>query len=91
MQVSEHHIVEYDFILAMDQSNYNDIMRLEGAAAQAKKISLMRSFDLERDDDAVPDPYYGNEPEFQRVFEILDRSVDYFIKFLVREKILKFD
>jgi len=90
-QFSDQHLAEYDFILAMDQSNYNDIMRLEGAAVHTQKISLMRSFDLERDDDTVPDPYYGNEQEFQRVFEILDRSVDYFIKFLVREKVLKLE
>ena len=84
-QLCLEHLIDNDFILAMDQSNYNDIIKLDGAEAFKQKISLMRSFDLERDDDVVPDPYYGNEAEFQRVFEILDRSINSFIKFLVRE------
>ena len=84
-QLLAQHIVDYDFILAMDQSNYQNILRLKGAEKNANKISLMRSFDPEREDDAVPDPYYGDERDFQKVFEILDRSVDSFIQFLEKE------
>lgn len=85
-QLSFQHVCDYDFILAMDQSNHQNILRLEGTDVHAKKILLMRSFDPEREDDAVPDPYYGNERDFQRVFEILDRSVDSFIQFLEKER-----
>jgi protein-tyrosine phosphatase len=81
-QLREEHLTDYDFILAMDASNYQNILRLNGSAMHKKKISLMRSFDATRDDDAVPDPYYGDERDFQRVFEILDGSVDSFIQFL---------
>jgi protein-tyrosine phosphatase len=81
-QLSMQLVEEYDFILAMDKSNFQNILRLNGAEGHAKKISLMRSFDPERDDDAVPDPYYGTERDFQNVFEILDRSVDLFVQHL---------
>lgn len=81
-QLSSQHLDEYDFILAMDQSNHQNILRLKGAEKHAQKISLMRSFDSDRDDDAVPDPYYGNERDFQNVFDILDRSTNLFIRFL---------
>jgi|SRR5688572_20175681 len=84
-QLSVQHVAEYDFILAMDKTNYQNILRLKGAEKIANKISLMRSFDPERDDDEVPDPYYGDERDFQRVFEILDRSTDSFIRFLEKE------
>jgi len=84
-QLSVQNIAEYDFILAMDQSNYQNILRLKGAEKSANKISLMRSFDPNRDHDEVPDPYYGDERGFQQVFEILDRSVDSFIQFLEKE------
>lgn len=87
-QLSSQHLDEYDFILAMDQSNYRNILRLSEAEKHAQKISLMRSFDPDRDDDAVPDPYYGNEHDFQNVFDILDRSTDLFIQFL-KEKHFK--
>jgi protein-tyrosine phosphatase len=81
-QLQEQHITDYDFILAMDQSNFQNILGLKGAEAHRKKILMMRSFDASRDDDAVPDPYYGDERDFQRVFEILDSSMDSFIQFL---------
>src|SRR5882672_528879 len=69
-QLRSDHLADYDFILCMDQSNYKNIVRLENSAAHAQKIFLMRSFDTEREEDEVPDPYYGNESDFQRVFEI---------------------
>ena len=34
----------------------------------------------------VPDPYYGGEDGFQEVFHILDRTVENFISFVVRER-----
>ena len=84
-QLSLQQVIEYDFILAMDPSNYQNILRLNVSEKDKKKISLMRSFDSERDEDAVPDPYYGTERDFQRVFEILDRSVELFIQFLEKK------
>jgi protein-tyrosine phosphatase len=84
-QLSVQHLIEYDFILAMDQSNHRNILRLEEAEKNVHKIFLMRSFDPDRDIDEVPDPYYGNESDFQKVFEILDRSTDLFIQFLEKE------
>lgn len=84
-QLSVKHLDEYDLILAMDQSNHLNILRLDKAEKNVNKIFLMRSFDQDRDLDEVPDPYYGDESDFQKVFEILDRSTDLFIKFLEKE------
>lgn len=81
-QLSPQDIAYYDFIVAMDRSNYQNILDVEGARIHAHKIMLMRSFDPARDGDEVPDPYYGGEGAFQKVFEILDRAVDSFIAFL---------
>lgn len=85
-QLSEHDLSHYDFILAMDKSNHTNIFRLTNAKEHANKIKLMRSFDLEPTGDEVPDPYYGNESDFQNVFDILNHSMDSFITFLEREK-----
>lgn len=79
------HLSNYDFILAMDRSNYQNILKLDEGKVHHVKVSLLRSFDAERDEDSVPDPYYGEERDFQKVFEILDRSVDHFIHFLEKE------
>jgi protein-tyrosine phosphatase len=84
-QLCVRHIEEYDFIIAMDKSNHQNILKLDTNGVHSKKISLMRSYDLECDDESVPDPYYGGERDFQRVFEIVDRSVDSFISFMEKE------
>lgn len=34
----------------------------------------------------VPDPYHGGEEGFQHVFDILDRTVDNFIEYVLRER-----
>jgi len=83
-QLSSEDLVMFDFILAMDRSNHKNIFTLETAIQYGHKVKLMRSFDPEPGDE-VPDPYYGGEQGFQEVFEILDRSTEGFIEFLMKE------
>lgn len=67
---------KFDLILPMDSSNRSNLLSLKPSVEDAGKIKLMRTFDtLDRNAD-VPDPYYGEEQDFQHVFEILDRSVE---------------
>ena len=86
-QLSATNLAEFDFILAMDRSNYQNIMRLASASQHAAKVLLIREFDSERGDE-VPDPYYGGEQGFQEVYEILDRSVDGFIDYLKSQNLI---
>ncbi|MFZ2906677.1 MAG: low molecular weight protein-tyrosine-phosphatase [Cyclobacteriaceae bacterium] len=88
-QLSSEHFEEFDFILAMDKSNYENILKLAGASGYAQKVSLMRSFEAEGSHLEVPDPYYGNEKDFQRVFDILDNSMEHFIQHLENTSGLK--
>lgn len=75
-QLREHDLEHFDLILAMDRSNYQNILRLPKAADHEHKLALMRQFDPEKAHDDVPDPYYGGERGFQEVFEILNRSTE---------------
>ncbi len=75
---------DFDFVLAMDQSNLDNIKQLPSAKANLHKISLMRNYDPSGSGLDVPDPYYGNEKDFQEVFDILNRSIDSFIDSLSR-------
>lgn len=72
----------FDFIVAMDRSNYDTILQLPNAEAHKEKILMMRSFDPQPDHEDVPDPYYGGEHDFQNVFDILDRSTEKFLAHL---------
>ncbi|PZO55446.1 MAG: protein tyrosine phosphatase, partial [Phormidesmis priestleyi] len=60
----------FDLILAMDRSNYRDILALD-AGNQAHKVKLMCEFCRSHPDEEVPDPYYGGEDGFDYVIDLL--------------------
>lgn len=84
-QLSIRDLQEFDFVLAMDRSNLEDILELDYDNEFSDKVMLLRKFDPEPGDE-VPDPYYGNEDDFQEVFEILSRSIDHFIDHLEQQR-----
>jgi protein-tyrosine phosphatase len=81
-QLTERDLESFDFVLAMDRSNYNNIFRLRNAMEHNHKILMMRQFDIVDEDGEVPDPYYGGDRGFQDVFDILERSIESFIGYL---------
>ena len=64
----------FDYIFAMDKSNLDDMLSLDGAGEYAHKVRLFREFDPEPGDFAVPDPYYGGEQGFEEVYQIVERT-----------------
>ena len=76
----------YDYILAMDNSNFRFIKGLQSASDHAHKIKLLREFDSVDKGGEVPDPYYGKENHFQEVFDILNRSADILLEALTLKK-----
>lgn len=68
----------FDYILAMDNSNIRNIMRITSNKSWHQKIQLMRDYDPQGKGE-VPDPYYGGEKGFQEVFDILNRTTDSFL------------
>ncbi|MEM6263675.1 MAG: low molecular weight protein-tyrosine-phosphatase [Bacteroidota bacterium] len=66
----------FDYILAMDRSNYRDLKNLQQQVANSTaQVYLMRHFDPQAPDTDVPDPYYGGAEGFENVYQMLDRSV----------------
>ncbi len=66
-----------DLILAMDRSNYDDLVvmaaRIEAGAGH---VRLLRSFDPAAPDDEVPDPYYGGPEGFVEVLRMVESASD---------------
>src|SRR5688572_1879622 len=81
-QFTPNDLNDFDYILAMDHSNYRNILKLLKDQSHTEKVMLMREFDSVGKGEEVPDPYYGGEKNFQEVFEILDRSTENFINHL---------
>ena len=60
---------QFDYVVAMDLSNYNHLMNLRTNKSQT--VYLLRDFDEKSPERAsVPDPYYGGPEGFDRVFDI---------------------
>jgi protein-tyrosine phosphatase len=61
----------FDYVLAMDRSNFEDLSRLAPGPEALAKLHLLRSFDSASPSGAsVPDPYYGDDEDFDDVVRI---------------------
>lgn len=61
----------FDYIIAMDRSNYEDLKRLTETKEQQQKLSLFMQYAKDWDNDEVPDPYYGGGNGFNQVFDMV--------------------
>ena len=65
----------FDLILAMDHDNLMELERLCDTEASRARVTLLREFDPESQENLnVPDPYYGGPDGFDRVFDIVHRA-----------------
>lgn len=60
----------FDYVLALDDSNFADLKRL-AKGKHAERLFLLRDFDPAGAKGAsVPDPYYGGEDGFETVLDL---------------------
>ena len=78
---------DFDFILAMDSSNYRD---LEALRPQGSRAILARflSFAGAGAPIDVPDPYYGGDDGFDAVLDLIEEASSGFIEHLRSEKLV---
>ena len=67
---------EFDYIYAMDESNYADILRLSRNENDSKKVKLFLVANKFSFDKNVPDPYYGDMSDFEYVFDLINETAD---------------
>ncbi len=66
----------FDWILVMDHDNYAALLAWHPSPEEKAKIRYLRAFDPEGGPTAdVPDPYYGGLEGFERVYQVIARSV----------------
>lgn len=66
---------ELDLILAMDESNYSNLIALASNEEERQKVVLLRSFDSEADSREVPDPWGEEIEAYQRVLAMIEGSI----------------
>ncbi len=76
----------FDYIYVMDNQNYKDVSSLAENEDHKTKIQLILEeiFPGERVD--VPDPYYGGQDGFEKVFYMLDEACEIIAKKLENQQ-----
>lgn len=70
----------FDFIFAMDQSNYDNILRLAETSEDRSKVHMILNQISPNSNAEVPDPYYGGDQGFENVYQMLDEACTIFAK-----------
>ena len=71
-QVRPADFAEFDYLVAMDDSNCEDLRGLERAGGYNDRIVKMTDYCRNYQVDAIPDPYYGGSAGFERVIDLLE-------------------
>lgn len=75
---------DFDYIIAMDQSNVDNIKQIN-PNLQGQLFKLLEFSNMKETD--VPDPYYTNN--FEGVYEMIQSSCDNLIDFVVKDANLR--
>lgn len=67
---------EFDYIIAMDQSNMRNLKQLDSKSKYGDKISMMTDHCRQMQADHVPDPYYGGDQGFEHVLDLLEDACE---------------
>jgi protein-tyrosine phosphatase len=65
----------FDYVVAMDQQNFDDLAASAPDAQARAKLSLLRAFDpASPPGAAVPDPYHGGPDGFEQVLDLCEAA-----------------
>ncbi len=74
-QLQKSDLIEFDFIVTMDNDNYNDVRSLDYENHYTNKILKMTNFITNRSVNEIPDPYYGGTAGFELVLDLLEEAI----------------
>ena len=83
-RVEDKDFTDFDYIMAMDTSNYENLMKVSPEEEQ-HRIHYFLDF-APGDEKEVPDPYYGGKQGFELVLDLIEQASDGFIRHLKQQK-----
>ena len=80
-QIIEDDFRNFDYIVVMDNSNFNNVIELKNRVkgSDFAKILKIQDFSSIFNEKEVPDPYFGGDAGFNHVLDILEDSVSCFL------------
>ena len=81
-QIKSDDFDKFNFILTMDNSNYINVLKLKNSESSSdiSKVIKLQEYALNFREKEVPDPYFGGDEGFNYVLDILEDSVNGFLK-----------
>ncbi len=76
---------KFDYIIAMDNSNYADILAMDIEGKFSSKVSKMTDYCSRYKSGEVPDPYYGGPEGFERVLDLLEDACQGLLEKILHE------
>ena len=85
-QISKNDFQTFNYILTMDDSNYQNVMALKNRLPYSNlcKVMKIQEFANSFHEKEVPDPYFGGEEGFDYVLDILTDSISGFLDQVVK-------
>lgn len=71
-KLSEEDFEKFDYIITMDNQNYEKVLNLAGSRLLKGSISRMCDYLDKYDEDEIPDPYFGGSQGFEYVYDLLE-------------------
>ncbi|MDH4410947.1 MAG: low molecular weight phosphotyrosine protein phosphatase [Verrucomicrobiales bacterium] len=80
-QVKPADFAEFDWIFAMDRSNYDDLAAVRSRCeSPTARLVLFCEFCETHEEREVPDPYYGGPEGFEKVLDLLEDGCSAFLQ-----------
>ncbi len=70
----------YDHIFVMDNSNYQDVIALANSNSEIGKVRLILDEIFPNENVDVPDPYYGGDHGFEKVYQMLEEACENIVR-----------
>jgi len=84
-QIKYYDFDRFEYIIAMDRENYQNILALDSEGKYKNKVSMMMDYGTQYDDTDVPDPYYGGEQGFEYVLDLLEDACLGLLKHIIKK------
>ena len=84
-QLQNHDLKNFDYILSMDQQNYQDIQLLNPQNQYSSKIYHYKQFCPSSPEYGIPDPYYSNHIQaFEQVLDLLQEGCQNLLNYIIQ-------
>lgn len=75
-KIQERDFETFDYIFAMDDSNYDALRKMAPTVEDTMKVHCMSDYLQHYLSDCIPDPYYGGASGFENVLNLLEDACD---------------